>query len=31
MNITSKHILSISGINMVKSIVLKHIELMAIC
>ena len=31
MKITSKHVLSISGMNMVKSILLKHIELMSIC
>lgn len=31
MKITSKHVLSISGINMVKSILFKHIELMTIC
>ena len=31
MKITSKYVLSISGINMVKSILFKHIELMVIC
>ena len=31
MKITSEHVIAISGINMVKSILLKHIELMSIC
>ena len=31
MRITSEHVIAISGINMVKSILLKHIELMSIC
>tara|TARA_B110000285_G_C14939913_1_gene521502 strand:- start:193 stop:747 length:555 start_codon:yes stop_codon:yes gene_type:complete len=31
MKITNKDVLSISGINMVKRILLKHLELMAVC
>ena len=30
-NISCKHVLSISGINIIKRIIIKHIELMTVC